>query len=444
MNNTENKSAPASAAGRQDAGNLDTGQKTAIHELNAGVSNAVSVVWPLRQAEEISVGGAGADISGFTSGAIQKAADILKERGNGGIIKLTKGEFDIISPVRLHDNMTLTGEGAATILRKCRGYRSPMALDADYGELRITVVDASGFSEGMGVAIFDDAQRSGWDLTTARITSIEGNTVYIDEYLVRDYRSDKGGTLSNASSVIEAVSAKNITISNLVVDGSGDSNDFIDGCRAGGIYLHKVHKALIENVGVRNFNSDGISWQITEYVTVRNCEVSGCKNSGLHPGTGSPYTLIEGNNSHHNGGYGLFVCWRVRDGIVRNNRFHNNGNNGISTGHKDTDMLFTANHIFENGGDGVHLRGETELNSPHRTVISNNIIENNGTREEGYGISINNRASGVRIEGNTFSNTGKGKQKAAVLLLGSSLDPELKSNTVSGMAEGEIVDRREK
>lgn len=402
-------------------------------------SSNVSVVWPVPSGQEITVGGKDADISGFTSEAIQSAADILRQRGSGGTIVLSPGIYDIIAPVRLYDDIALRGSGPSTILKKCKGFRSPMSLDADYGELKISVQDASGFKTGMGVAIFDDAQRSGWDLTTARITKIEGNTVYVDEYLVRDYRSDKGGTLSNASSVIEAVSASNVTISDLSVEGSGDSNDFIDGCRAGAIYLHKVHKALVENVTVRNFNSDGISWQITEYVTVRNCEVSHCANSGLHPGTGSPFTLIEGNDSHDNGGYGLFVCWRVRNGTVRNNSFHNNGNNGISTGHKDTDMLFTGNHIFENGGDGIHLRGETDLNAPHGTIISDNIIENNGTKEEACGISINCKARGVRIERNTFRSTGKGNQKAAVHLLENSLEPEFVSNKVENLPKGEIV-----
>src|ERR1035437_2734126 len=157
-----------------------------------------------------------------------------------------------------HDS--LAGSGANTVLKKCKGFRSPFALDADYGELQITVADASGFKPGMGVAIYDETQRSGWDLTTARITGIKGNVIYIDDYLLRDYHADKKGTLSNSCSVISAVDANNVRIANLTVDGSRECNDMIDGCRAGGIYLHKVHKAIVENVTVKNFNCDGISW----------------------------------------------------------------------------------------------------------------------------------------------------------------------------------------
>jgi len=411
-------------------------QITISHKSDSGI---VSVVHKFKSPRVITVGGNNAEIQGFTSVAIQTAIDALKESGNGGTVKLMTGHYDVIAPVRLYDNITLTGSGSKTILKKSKGFRSQFTVDADYGELKVTVADASGFRPGMGVAIYDDKQRSGWDLTTAKITSIEGNTLFIDEYLVRDYQSGDNGTVSNACSVISAVEADNVTISNLTVDGNRETNDMIDGCRAGAIYLHKVHKALVENVIVKDYNSDGISWQITEYVTVRNCEVFGCSNSGLHPGTGSPYTTIEGNNSHDNDGYGLFVCWRVRNGEVINNTFTRNGRNGISTGHKDTDMLFADNIVSENGSDGIHLRGEIPANAPHRTIIRNNTIENNGTREGGYGISINCKAEGVVIEDNIIINKGNGKQLAAMYRYKNSMPAEMKNNKISGHKDGELV-----
>jgi hypothetical protein len=400
---------------------------------------AVSVVNPVVGERKITVGGTNAEIHGYTSEAIQTAIDALRNTCKSGTIMLLPGNYDITAPVRLYDNMSLVGSGANTVLKKCKGFRSPFALDADYGELQITVADASGFKPGMGVAIYDETQRSGWDLTTARITQIKDNVIYIDDYLVRDYHADKKGTLSNSCSVISVVDVNNVRIANLTVDGSRESNDMIDGCRAGGIYLHKVHKAVVENVTVKNFNCDGISWQITEYVTVRNCEVYGCANSGLHPGTGSPFTLVEGNNSYNNEGYGLFVCWRVKNGIVRNNSFHNNGINGICTGHKDIDMLYAGNHIFENGSDGIQLRGELAMNAPHRSIFKQNLIENNGIKENGYGISVNCQAEGVVLEDNIIRNTGNGKQAAAVRLTANSLPVELKNNKISGHTNGEIV-----
>jgi hypothetical protein len=407
-------------------------------EVRSSIGEA-SVVKPVSPTRTITVGGAKADIQGFTSAAIQTAVNALHDSGNGGTVELLPGTYDIIAPVMLFDNITLKGSGAKTILKKCRGFRSKFAIDADYGELQVTVADASGFKPGMGVAVFDDQWRSGWDVTTSRITAIKGNTIYIDEFLVRDYHSEKNGTLSNACSVISAVNAGHIRIADLTVDGTRESNDMVDGCREGAIYLHKVYDATVENVIVKNFNCDGISWQITESVTVRNCEVYGCANAGLHPGTGSPVSLIEGNNSHDNDGYGLFVCWRVKNGIVRNNNFHNNGRNGISTGHKDTGMFFADNKISENGADGIYLRDEGVLNAPYGSIFRNNIIENNGVKEGGYGISVNGPAEGVVIEENTITSNNGGKQKAAIFLAAGTKPVEIKNNKISGHPDGEII-----
>jgi len=108
--------------------------------------------------------------------------------------------------------------------------------------------------------------------------------------------------------------------------------------------------------------------------------------------------------------------------------------NGICTGHKDTDMLFAENKVFDNGGDGINLRNDGLLNEPHRSIIRNNIIENNG----GYGVSVDCPAEGVVIEGNTISNRPGGLQKVAVFLGPKSLPVTIKDNKISGFADGEI------
>jgi len=165
------------------------------------------IVKPLKVNRFITVGGEGADIRGFTSSAIQKAIDALTPF-NGGTVKLTAGIFDISAPVNLVSNMTLTGEGKETILRKINGFKTEFIVDADYGELVLTVKDPSGLKPGMGVQIFDEEQNGGWAVTTANIIDVQGNTIYIDNYLVRDYRADHNGIISNACSIVSAVNAK--------------------------------------------------------------------------------------------------------------------------------------------------------------------------------------------------------------------------------------------
>jgi len=390
--------------------------------------------------ETITVGGLQADIGEFTSRAIQIAIDALTERG-GGTVKLLPGTFEIQAPVRLASNISLVGSGPETILHKTDGVKTKFVVDADYGELKLTVADAKNYKVDMGIQIYDKVQMTEcWNVTTAVITAIEGNVLFIDNFLVRDYHQNDEGIVSNACPVVSAISVDNVRIADLTVDGNKASNDLMNGCVGGGIYLHKVSTALVENCVVKNWNGDGISWQITENITVRKNEIYGCTNYGMHPGTGSPGSRIEGNKSHHNESDGLYICWRVQDGVVSNNRIHNNKGYGICTGHKDSDMLYINNHIYENSEGGVNLRRERASNAPHRSTFRENIIENNGK----YGILIESPATDVVIENNTIRDTGKGTQEIGIHISQNGLPVTLKDNQLSGHKKSDIVNNARK
>lgn len=382
----------------------------------------------------ITVGGPDADISGFTSVAIQIALDATGSRG-GGIVKLNPGTYDIIGPVRVPDNTTLLGTGKSTILKKSNGFRTSFTIDADYGMMKAYVKDASGFRAGMGIQLFDDDHNQGWDVTTAKITDIKDNVIYFDNRTVYDYIAEYGGTISNGCSVIEAVGVNNVRIADLVVDGNKNTNDYINGCRGGGVYIHKSKNCLVENVTVTNFNGDSFSWQITEYVTMRGCEVSNGNGLGFHPGTGSDHSIVENCISHNNKGDGIFLCWRVQNGIFRNNTCYANGDNGISIGHKDTDNIFENNHLYENGMQGVLFRDENEQNSGHRNTFTGNIIENNGMKQEASGFYIGGNTHDIIIKNNTIRSTGKGNQKTAVLVGPNSSGITSTGNEITGCKE---------
>lgn len=382
----------------------------------------------------ISVGGSDADIPGFTSGAIQIALDAIKTRG-GGTVKLNAGTYDIIGPVRVPDNTALIGSGKSTILRKSDGFRTSYTIDADWGMQKAYVKDASGFKVGMGIQLFDDDHNQGWDVTTALITDIKDNVIYFDNRTVYDYIAEYGGTISNGCSVIEAVGVENVKIANLVVEGNKKTNDYINGCRGGGVYIHKSKNCLVENVTVNEFNGDSFSWQITENITVRGCEVSNGNGLGFHPGTGSDHSIVENCVSHHNKGDGIFLCWRVQNGIFRNNTSYANGENGISIGHKDTDNVFENNHLYENGFQGVLFRDENEQNSGHRNTFTNNTIENNGMKQEASGFHIGGITHDITITNNTIRSTGKGNQTTAILVGANSSKITATGNKISGCKE---------
>lgn len=408
--------------------------------LAVGQDNSFTVdalVYPKLPGKIIKVGGPGADIEGFNNNSIQYAINSLGE--NGGTIILSPGEYEIIAPVRLKSNTILTGSGKETILKKAQGVQTEYIEDADYGELKLTVKNPEGFIPGMKIQVSDDNNSSCWNVSTAYITDIVENVIYIDDYLIRDYRSDRGGKISNASSVIDVIEAENVVVKNLLVDGNKDKNFKMDGCNGSGIYIFKSKKVTVDNVIVKDFNGEGISWQITENITVKNSEISGSGNIGLHPGTGSPLSRIENNDVHNNAVDGLFICWRVHHSKVIGNRFYQNGRFGICTGHKDSDVLFENNHVFENGSDGINLRGERAINAPHRNTFKSNIIENNGKRSGGYGMSFNSPAEEIKVIGNTIRDTGSGTQKAGLYFYQNALPVILEDNDISGHMLGDVL-----
>ena len=64
------------------------------------------------------------------------------------------------------------------------------------------------------------------------------------------------------------MNAEKITFEDIIVDGNRAENAYIDGCRGGAIYLYEVRDAIIRNCTARNYNGDGISFQITDNVQV--------------------------------------------------------------------------------------------------------------------------------------------------------------------------------
>ncbi|MEA3463155.1 MAG: tRNA (N6-threonylcarbamoyladenosine(37)-N6)-methyltransferase TrmO, partial [Bacteroidota bacterium] len=397
---------------------------------------ADALVYPKIAEREITVGGDNADISGYTNQSIQFAVDALEE--TGGKVILNSGYYTIAAPVRLKSNIQLIGSGEETVLKRDKGVQTRYVVDADFGELKLTLENTDGFEIGMKIQVTDDSNKGCWNVSAAYITDIENDVIYIDKGLIRDYRSDQNGLISNASSVIEVIEAENSSISNLVIDGNRGENFFADGCNSAGILILRSAWITMDGVRVKDFNGEGISWQTTEHITVKNSEISGSGNTGLHPGTGSPFTIIENNDVHHNDRDGLFICWRVYESTITGNQFHHNGRFGICTGHKDTDVIFENNHIYENRNDGVNLRGERESNAPHRNTFLRNTIENNGTEGGGYGFSINSPARDLQLTKNVFKNS-LNTQKAAIYVYKAGLEPELSNNQFDKHELGELL-----
>ncbi len=391
----------------------------------------------------VTVGPANADVIGTDNVAIQKAVDRVAAAG-GGTVLIKAGTYTLANSVRLASHVTLRGEGPGkTILQKVPGVQSKLTVDADYGEYKATVADASGFRTGMGVTVVDKEQRSGWTPSVRTITRIEGNTLYFNHFLQMDYHVELDGEVFNTFPLIAGFEVRNVKVEDLTADGSREGSGILDGCQTGAVYFFHSRQMTVRNVVARNYPGDGISLQFVEDPVVQHCESYNNAYLGIHLGTGALHGVVENNQAHENGEDGLYLCWRVQHARYANNRSWNNGRDGISLGHKDSDNLFVNNSSTGNGRAGIYFRDENRSNSPDRNTFERNIIADNGRKQKlGENVHIGGMVHEVSFIDNTI---GDGKTKGrAPQLVGIYIGPKtdfitLSKNTFQGPMKQTIV-----
>ncbi len=377
-----------------------------------------------------------ADVIGADNVALQKAADMLRP---GDTLEIGPGTYLMNNSLFIPSKVTVKGTPGQTILKKGPGAESRLTDDGDYGESQLTVAEPEKFRPGMGLSVMDDASAGGWDVSVTTITAVAGKTLRINPMTLRDYNvAEKHARVQNTFPILCATQTEGVVFENLIVDGNREQNAYLDGCRGGAIYLHISRDAVVRNCVARNYNGDGISFQITENIQVLNCESYGHSGFGLHPGTGSDRPVVQGCRIHNNGQVGLFLCWRVRHGRYADNQIENNGQYGISIGHKDTDNVFVNNTVTGNGFCGVYFRKETFANSGHRNTFSENRILDNGKGIKGYGFYVEPQATGIVITGNRIAETRSGAartQRYGVYKAYGAGTVSLQDNRMEGHAE---------
>jgi len=350
----------------------------------------------------VKVGLAAADFVGDGNETIQRAIEAVAGRG-GGTVELGPGVYTLYNSVLLRRNVRLVGSGPDTILRKCDGAASEFAVDADYGQTKVTVKDPTGFRAGMGVVIKDN-RSGGWLDTLATITLVQGKVIHLDRMLIMDYDGDEGGLIFNSFPPVAGFDVDTVVIEGLCVDGNQANNLPINGCIGGGYYLFKARNCRIADCLLRDFAGDGISFQITQDIVVERCEITHITGLGLHPGTGSARPIIRHCKSHHNQGDGFFLCWRVQEGRFESNELVNNGRYGISIGHKDTGNVFIGNIVRGNGCHGVYFRDEKPTNAGNHNTFCGNTVEDN----VGCGVRIEGHTTDLVFEDNLIRDTRAG------------------------------------
>jgi parallel beta-helix repeat protein len=335
----------------------------AVLGISAAPATAASTTPEVRRAE-IRVGIEEGDLRGSDHRALQAAVDYVAGLG-GGTVYIGPGRYLM-----------------RTVLVAADGAKSRLAADGDCNERQITLADPTGFHLGDGVVIGDDSQGGGFGVTTATLTSqVDPTTFRISNPLYFDYMVSQHAWARRAFPVIGGWQIKDAAIEGVTIVGNRAKSEPMDGCRGGGIYLFECEDVTIRHCTVRDYNGDGISFQVSRHVTVEDCLSENNAGLGLHPGSGSQEPVLRSNHSIGNGGDGLYVCWRVKHGLFEKNEIRDNKGAGISIGHKDTDNLFRNNTITGNGKVGVLFRPESEAMGAHRNTFEQNVILDNGAAQ---------------------------------------------------------------
>ena len=391
---------------------------------------AVQPDW--QQRLTVTVGLKNAEITGTNQKAIQAAVDYVARLG-GGTVKLLPGTYRLRNAVYLASKVRLLGSGKDTILIKEPSVTTKLAEDSDWYDQEITLADATGFEIGDGVCLRATKEKGGGDTVIKRtLIARTGKRFLLDKALRENLWQMNDATAATLFPILSGEFVEDVVIENLVLDGNREKNARLDGNYAGCIFLQDCNHITMRGVTARNYNGDGISWQICHDVLVENCTSENNADLGLHPGSGSQRPVIRGNTLRNNG-IGIFFCWGVKYGLAEKNEIEGN-RIGISIGHRDTDNLITGNTVKDSKANGVLFRPERGASfAGHRNRIEGNKFLNNGP-EDGAAIDIQGGTEGIRIVNNEIKETRAPGKRQAVKQGPETKDIVLQGNKISGFA----------
>lgn len=379
---------------------------------------------------------AAADLVGRDNRVIQAAIDFAARFETGSappVVEVGPGRFAMHDSLHLRSGVVVKGTTGQTILTPRPAVTSVLARDGDYGEEQITLADPTGFAVGQGVLIEADDVKY-FHATVARIIGRSGATFMLDQPLRSDCMVRRNARATTVFPVISGCGSEAAHVAGFVIEGNGRDGLPIEGCRGAGIYLLRAHGTTIATCEIRHFPGDGVSYQQSNDVTVRECVAVGNAGHGFHPGSGSQRTVMTGCRAEDNGLDGMFICWRVKEGTFADNLFVGNARNGVSIGHKDTDNLLRNNTIRANAAEGILFRDELPAMAADRNRLLDNTIEDNGTAAAPVaGIRIRGATSGNELRGNLIRDTraeGARRQTIGVIIEAPAGDNRLDGNLI--------------
>jgi hypothetical protein len=378
----------------------------------------------------ITVGPTRADLVGSDEKVLQAAVDYMARMG-GGTVQVLPGAYRLRNAVYLQSRVRLRGSGAESVLIKEPSHDSRLAADSDWYDQEITLVNSDGFRLGDGVCLrAKNPHNSGTTVIKRTLVARSGNRYKLDKALRENLWLNGEPTAATLFPILSGEFVSDVVIENITLDGNKENNQVLDGNYAGCIWLQDCNRIRMHRVTARNYNGDGISWQICHDVRVEECHSHDNAQLGLHPGSGSQRPLIRNCTSERND-QGIFFCWGVKYGLADKNMLADNRSYGVSIGHCDTDNIVRDNDILRSGKVGVLFRGESKSFAGHRNQIEGNRIIDSGS-ETGVAVDIQGETEAIRIANNDIRETRQPLSRIGVRIGAQAGTIELVDNRIEG------------
>ena len=287
---------------------------------------------------KVTVGPSKADLVGSDHRVIQAAVDYVAGLG-GGTVQILPGTYRFRNAVQLRSGIRIAGSGLDSVCIKEPSVKTILAENSDWYDQEVTLAGASGFEIGDGVVLRTKNPNNGsFDIYKRTLIARSGNRFKLNQMLVENFWTKEGASASTLFALFDGFRISDVAIDNICLDGNRANNDFLNGNYVGCIFLRESNRINLRKVTARNFNGDGISWQVCHDVRVEDSHSHDHAGYGLHPGSGSQRTVVTGCKLERND-IGFFFCWGVKWGLCEGNTVLDNRKFGVSVGHNDTDNL---------------------------------------------------------------------------------------------------------
>ncbi|MCL4782535.1 MAG: right-handed parallel beta-helix repeat-containing protein [Bryobacterales bacterium] len=385
------------------------------------------------QRVKISVGPGKADLVGADHRAIQAAVDYVAGLG-GGTVQILPGTYRFRNAVKLRSGVRIAGSGLDSVCIKEPSVKTPLLENSDWYDREVTLADPSGFEVGDGIVLRTRNPHNGSHDTYKRtLIARSGNRFKLDEMLVENFWTKENASAATLFALFDGYRIADTVIENICLDGNRSNNEALNGNYVGCIFLRESNRIQMRQVTARNFNGDGISWQVCHDVRVEDCHSHDNAGFALHPGSGSQRTVVTGSTLERND-IGFFFCWGVKWALVENNRMLDNKRFGVSIGHNDTDNVVRNNEVLRSGKTGIFLRQEHGPTfSPSRNRIEANRVLDSGA-EDGVAIDIEGTTEEVILKGNTLAETRQPASRIGVRIGKETKQIELAENRINGFS----------